>query len=293
MKTDINNQENNLLSTQDLDILKLVRDGKTNNEIGEILGKSKYAIQYCMKNIMKKLNVTSRTHAVTQAIGQGFITALGPVNEKKQSGINIGIVGCGNGGTAILDILKDNPLIHIVGIAEINPKAIGVEVAEKLNIPIVKDYHDLLEKGLNVIVNLTGSESVEDDIRRTKPTCTELMGALSAMLMWQLADERRKRYAEKEKVLREHETLYHLGTLIENIDSMNDAGYALVDYATKLLNMPAGSMAIFDDKSEDMKLVASKGFSDNFTREKKMGHKKGGIKLAKFSIKRLLILNLI
>lgn len=278
MKTKVNKGTFSPLSDRELDVLKWVQEGKTNKEIGEILGKSVWAIKYHMKNIMTSLEVTNRTQAVRQAIGRGLLSPADFAgDEPSQPTLKVGIVGCGRGGTAILEVLKENPMIYIAGIAEKDPNASGLKVAQELDIPIVKNHKKLVEIGLDVVINLTGSEAVEKELRKIKPDHTELMGGLSAMLMWQLADERRKRYAEKEKVLREHETLYHLGTLIESIDSMNDAGYSLVDYATKLLNMPAGSMAIFDEKKEDMKLVASKGFSSEFEKIQRWTIRKGGL----------------
>lgn len=264
-----------LLSSKGLDILRWVREGKTNREIGEILGESVWTINYQLKKVMRTLAVKTRADAVSQAAELGLIQ---PADDSRPQGrLKVGIVGCGKGGLAILEILKENPMIDIAGVAEVAPDAIGLALAGELGIPVVRDYRKLVGSGMDVIINLTGSEAVEEAIRKAMPGGTELMGGLSAMLMWQLADERRKRYAEKDKVLREHETLYHLGTLIENIDSMNDAGYSLVDYATKLLNMPAGSMAIFDEKKEDMQLVAFKGFSPEFGKTKRWSIRKGGM----------------
>ena len=37
------------------------------------------------------------------------------------------------------------------------------------------------------------------------------MGGLSAKIMWQLFEERRRRVEDRERTLKEHEALYHLG----------------------------------------------------------------------------------
>ena len=265
-------------SSIELEILKWVQEGKSNADIGTIIGKTQWAVKYHLANIMKKLDVSSRTQAVSQAIGLGVLELLNDGEpEIKRPVVHMGIVGCGSGGEAVLDVLKDNPSIKIVGIAERDSSAPGLSIARALNIPIVSDFRKLVTKKLDVIMNLTGSKEVAREIDELKKDGTEVMGGISSMLMWQLSDERRKRKQEKEKVLREHEALYHLGLIIESIDSMKDAASAVVDYATKILNMPAGSLAIFDEKKEVMRLAAIKGFSSRFRKQDEWTIRKGGL----------------
>ncbi len=265
-------------SATEMEILRWVQEGKSNAEIAIIIGKSKWAVKYHLSNIMKKLDVSSRTQAVSQAIGQGILNPLnGESGSKRKKAVQVGIVGCGKGGAAIMEILKENPSLNIACVVEKDPKASGLSVANELNVPVVNDFHKLFKQKLDVIINLTGSKKVRAEIEKLKDDDTEVMGGISAMLMWQLADERRKRTEDKKKVLREHEALYHLGLIIENIDSMKDAGYAVVDYATKLLNMPAGSLVIYDEKNEEMRLVASKGLSKALTQNDRWSLRKGGL----------------
>lgn len=276
----LTDEEGNMasLTSLQLEILKWVQEGKTNEEIGTILGKSKWTIKYHLKNVMESLGVTSRTQAVGQAIGQGILQPLpAEGHRKKRSRLKVGIVGGGKGGTAVLEVFKDNPAIKVEWLVDKDQESKGIRLARELNIPVERDYKGLVEKDIDVIINVTGSRDVEEEIKRIKSPAAELMGGLSAMLMWQLADERRKRFEDREKVLKEHESLYHLGLIIENIDSMKDAAYAIVDYATRLTNMPAGSVAVFDEKNEDMLLVASKGFSDNFRKTDRWEIRKGGL----------------
>lgn len=265
------------LSKSEIEILQWVKEGKSNNEIGTIIGKSQWTVKYHMSNVMKKLDVSTRTQAITQAISLGLLETNPSGEDKGKPTIFVGIVGCGVGGAAVLEVLKDNPSITIVGVAEKRKSAPGLALANKANIPVFSDFKKLISKKIDVIIDLTNTKEVEQKMLELKHPKTELMGGLSAMLMWQLTDERRKRERDKEKVLREHEALYHLGLIIESIDSMKDAGYAIVDYATKLLNMPAGSMAVFDEKQEVMRLIAAKGFSDQFKKTDEWPLRKGGL----------------
>ncbi|MDH3976469.1 MAG: sensor domain-containing diguanylate cyclase [Deltaproteobacteria bacterium] len=182
----------------------------------------------------------------------------------KQVKSKVGIVGCGRGCTAILDLLYENPAIQVEWIADNNPYATGMKKAKALKIPVVEDFHAAIGDHLDLVINVTGSQEVGNQLKKVIGPDTELMGGASALFVWQMALERQLRLADRDRVLREHETLYHLGLLIENIDSLYDAGLALIDYTLKMLRMPAASLAIYDEKENKMRLLACKGFSRAF-----------------------------
>lgn len=52
------------LSTRELEIMKWVRSGKTNEEVGMILGISAYTVKNHLQRIFRKLDVTNRAQAV-------------------------------------------------------------------------------------------------------------------------------------------------------------------------------------------------------------------------------------
>ncbi|MBI3753856.1 MAG: diguanylate cyclase [Deltaproteobacteria bacterium] len=267
-----------ILSPIERDILKWAGEGKTNDEIGRIIGKTKWTIKFHLKNIMKKLDVFSRTQAVSKAIGLGFLSPLKSYDSaKSQPKLKICIVGLGKGGTALLDIFKEDPSMEITGVADANPTARGITLAKKLNIPVAANYKEIIQKGADIIINVTGSKKVREEIKKIKPPEAELMEGLSARVLWHLVEEKRKRIMERERVLKEHTALYHLGLVIENIDSMKDAASAILDYATKLTYTSAGSLGIFDEKSGEMILAASKGFSSNFDKVDRWEMRKGGL----------------
>lgn len=262
----------------EINILKWVGEGKTNKEIGHIIEKSKETVKFHLKNIMKKMDVVSRTQAVSKAIGQGFLSPHNGHNRKDtQPKLKICIVGLGKGGTAILDIFKEDASIEVVAAADADPAARGIELARKLGIPTATDYREIIKKRVDIIINVTGSSEVRDGIKKLKHPDAELMEGLSARLLWHLVEEKRRRIKERERVLKDHEALYHLGLVIENIDSMKDAASAILDYATKLTSTPAGSLGLFDESSGEMLLVASKGFSAGFKKVDRWEMRKGGL----------------
>lgn len=62
------------LTEREIKVLRLVAKGLTNKAIGQALGISDRTVQGHLANIYGKLNVGSRTEAVTEALKQGWIT---------------------------------------------------------------------------------------------------------------------------------------------------------------------------------------------------------------------------
>ena len=62
------------LTEREIEVLRLVAKGLTNKAIGQALGISDRTVQGHLANIYGKLNVGSRTEAVTEALKQGWIT---------------------------------------------------------------------------------------------------------------------------------------------------------------------------------------------------------------------------
>jgi len=51
----LSGKEDATLTPRDIEILRWVQDGKTNEEIGELLSRSKWTAKYHLKNIMQKM----------------------------------------------------------------------------------------------------------------------------------------------------------------------------------------------------------------------------------------------
>lgn len=133
--------------------------------------------------------------------------------ETSSIGFNIAIVG---GGSACYDLINlieteasDRSHLNILGVSDPNSNAPGILLAKKINIFTTNDFKDLYSlSGLDIIIELTGSEKVRDEILRTKPNHISLIDHRGAKFVWdfiqleieksRLLDERQK-YDEKEK----------------------------------------------------------------------------------------------
>jgi len=103
------------------------------------------------------------------------------------------IIGAGKGGRALLEMFSGDPTITMLGIADANPWAPGLDLARRLNIPVATDLRTMItDPRLDLIIDVTGNAEVSREIQRLKPPHTEVMGGASAKFMWDLLAERKR-----------------------------------------------------------------------------------------------------
>jgi len=61
------------LTSRELDVLKLIREGRKNKQIADQLSISENTVNFHIKNIVDKLGANDRTHAVTIATRRGLL----------------------------------------------------------------------------------------------------------------------------------------------------------------------------------------------------------------------------
>jgi two-component system NarL family response regulator len=69
----VENMSRPVLSTRELDILKLVAEGKSNKAIGDQLGIAEGTVKTHVKSLLKKLQAPGRTAAVREAVHLGLV----------------------------------------------------------------------------------------------------------------------------------------------------------------------------------------------------------------------------
>jgi DNA-binding NarL/FixJ family response regulator len=77
------------VTDRQLEILTNVARGRTNRQIGEILGISEKTVRNHLRSISQKLSTSDRTHAVVLAIGNGWI----PIPIEPEGGAALPIEG--------------------------------------------------------------------------------------------------------------------------------------------------------------------------------------------------------
>lgn len=123
----------------------------------------------------------------------------------------VAIIGAGRGGTALMEIFAADPLVQIVGIAEVNPKASGVKLASRLRIPVMRDYRELLDmERVDLIIDVSGNAEVGWVLQDFHRMGVAVIGGASAKFMWQLIEARIRATAEIERTLNKYQSLYRL-----------------------------------------------------------------------------------
>ncbi|MCF8143683.1 MAG: PAS domain S-box protein [Deltaproteobacteria bacterium] len=137
--------------------------------------------------------------------------------EQADHPLRVAIVGGGRACCNLLKVLNANHLSRlkmvILGVADIHPDAPGLLYARELGLFTTSDFRHLLDlKGLNLLIELTGSSDVREEIFRIVPPNISIMDHMGARLLWDLVqmeeerirleserqeqDEKEKRYSQ-------------------------------------------------------------------------------------------------
>jgi len=125
--------------------------------------------------------------------------------------INVAFIGGGKGCNDILHLLNSYPPIHfkanIIGVADPNLDAIGRNHAERIGIPTTSDYSPFLSnKKLDLIIELTGDDSVLADIHQNRLGSIKVLDHVGALFLWEIIA------IQEEKILLEKK-VSHLDTM--------------------------------------------------------------------------------
>lgn len=109
----------------------------------------------------------------------------------------VAILGAGRGGHALLDLLHHIPSIEIVGIADRNPAAPGLQRARELRIPVITNMPDLISNhGVSLIMDVTGDPEMETYLHAHKPPAADILSGSASRLLWELVLHESKLEAE-------------------------------------------------------------------------------------------------
>jgi two-component system, NarL family, sensor histidine kinase DegS len=124
---------------------------------------------------------------------------------------HVAIIGAGHGGTALMEIFANDPLVDIVAVAEINEAAPGLTLAKRLKIPVARDYRLLLNlERVDLIIDVSGSPEVWQSLQDVHRMGVTILGGASAKFMWELIEARIRATGEIEKTLSKYQSLYRL-----------------------------------------------------------------------------------
>lgn len=135
----------------------------------------------------------------------------------------VAIIGAGKGGTALMEIFAEDPLVKIVGVAEILARTKGTQLAKQLKIPVTRDYRDFLKMtNVDLVIDVTGNPEVERDLLKVHVPHVAIVGGPSAKFMWQLIEARIRASTEIENTLTRYQSLFRLYVKEEAEGAVND-----------------------------------------------------------------------
>lgn len=147
--------------------------------------------------------------------------------------IRVIILGAGKGGTALLDLFLQLPHIHLVGIADTNPLAPGLQKANQFNIPVSSDCVKMIaQNDVDLIVDVTGNPEIFQLLHQQRNPNTEILDGATAKLLWDVIGHEKKLEAN----LIQSEKLASIGTFVSSIThDVNNPLYAILGYAEHLV----------------------------------------------------------
>ena len=138
------------------------------------------------------------------------------LQDEEISPVNIGIIGGGKGGTALLQVLKDIPQVNIVGICDINPEAKAVLIAREMGIDTYTDSSQLiLEQTMDWLINVTHKSITQRHILSRELSDITVIDGHIAELIWHLLLDLQDSLQQSGKVDSSHYTL--VWTVIQRI----------------------------------------------------------------------------
>ncbi len=146
---------------------------------------------------------------------------------------NIVILGAGKGGTALLESLHHLPRICIMGIADENPQALGLQMARLHNIPNTHKPLELIQKnGIHLIVDVTGDARLPHFIDQHKHKDSEVLGGAGAKVLWGLVQHESTMQAQ----LFQAEKLAGMGIFASGIaHDINNPLYVILAFSENVL----------------------------------------------------------
>jgi signal transduction histidine kinase len=175
--------------------------------------------------------------------------------------IKMVIIGAGKGGTLLIPIIHNLEVSKVVLVVDKRKNAPGLQVAEKLGIPISINANDAFEIEADFIINTTGVKQYDQVIiqkialSKAKKKAQPMTG-LSAKLVWNLI-EQKQAVIDQRKVVKD---IYDVGVELVASNDIKEDGKLIVEKALAISRTKKGKLLYFDEQNKEMHLVYAKGF---------------------------------
>jgi len=147
--------------------------------------------------------------------------------------MNIGIIGGGHGGLAVLSLLSSMPSIRVQWVADVQPDAPAMQLARKLGLQTLPDFVPRLnDPTLQMVVEVTGVEKVKQLLKDNMKETLAVMDATASRLLVGIVESREELFR---KIRDEAEDLLKSATQLNDSSEQIRTGMEqLADEAEKL-----------------------------------------------------------
>lgn len=105
--------------------------------------------------------------------------------------MNIGIIGGGRGGLAVMELLLAIPGINVIWVCDLQTDAPALLKARKLGIETITDFvFRLSDLSLQMVIEVTGVEKVAERLKENVGDHTAVMSAAAADLLCTIEENR-------------------------------------------------------------------------------------------------------
>ena len=199
------------------------------------------------------------------------------------------IIGAGRGGKALLEVMQDDSNIEVIGISDGKPDAPALTLAESLAIPIFNNIETLPD--CDMMINVTGSRAVSDQLRQLYSKDVEIMEGKAARFFYDQVGKRKREKEQVEQMLGEFEKLNRVGRLLNATDSLGAMLKLVLHEAMQVTSSPAGTVSLYNKETRELSLQTAFGLSEGFEQQEPWIIRPGGLTERIFEERRPFVVN--
>jgi diguanylate cyclase (GGDEF)-like protein len=193
--------------------------------------------------------------------------------------VKVFIIGAGRRGTELLDRLIHLKDIKIIGMADVNPRALGMSIAELVGIPVftIDPIDALLKHEVDLVFDLTGDPEFGDRLLNLPNRIFNVVNSknplpiLGRIKKLDVEDDQIKKRVKENRIISEVSRAISLSKTSDQIfEKIVNAGMMIAE-------MPLGSLSIYNSVTKELFLVSAKGFSTEFYQNTTYKVRNGGL----------------
>ncbi len=180
--------------------------------------------------------------------------------------MKVAIIGGGISAGTLLGFLREEPEINVVALVEASTDSPGVILANKWNIPVIKDITLLRQFIPDIVVNLSDDPSISERLKREFQD-TEIVGPDMARFLLLTGGKTRSLKSEYSECIQSLAKLDALSLEIFDLPDLESASSRILDAVSDITGSSGGFVAM-EVSPGSYSLIVSKGLSKGFIDEK-------------------------